>query len=333
MAQKGRILTGMRPTGKLHLGHFVGALENWVRLQDDYECFFLVADYHVLTTKFEALEGMKQNVHDVVLDYLSVGIDPDRSVIALQSKNAEVAELSMLLGMLVTVPRLQRLPALKDVMRDLDIAEPSYGLLGYPVLQTADILLMRANLVPVGEDQASHIEFSRETARRFNRVFADTFPEPEALIGRVGRLVGTDGQAKMSKSVGNAIMLSDSPTEVEAKVRTMYTDPKRLRATDPGTVEGNPVFIYHDAFNDDVAEVDDLKARYREGRVGDVEVKKKLAAALNRFLEPIRERRARYESTPGLVEEIIAAGSAKAKVEAAETIRRTREAMGLEYGI
>jgi tryptophanyl-tRNA synthetase len=330
--RKGRILTGMRPTGKLHLGHYVGALKNWVRLQDEYECFFLVADLHVLTTKNEELSQIQQNIHDVALDYLSVGIDPAKVSISLQSLLPETAELHLLFSMLTTVPRLQRIPSLKDVMRDLEIEIPSYGLLGYPVLQTADICLMRANLVPVGKDQASHIEVSREIARRFNQLYGDVFPEPEALIGDIGTLVGTDGQAKMSKSIGNAIMLSDPPEEVERKVRGMFTDPKRLRATDPGTVEGNPVFIYHDAFNPDTADVDEMKARYREGRIGDVEVKRNLAAAINAFLAPIRERRAAFEAEPKRVRDVILEGTERAAVEARETVRLAKQAMGILFG-
>ncbi len=331
MAKKGRILTGDRPTGKLHLGHYVGSLANRVRLQDQYDCYFIVADYHVLTTRYERASEIGAFVREQVIDYLSVGMDPERSTIYLQSLVPEVCELHLLYSMLISVPRLQRVPTLKDVMRDLEIENPSYGLLGYPVLQAADITMVRANLVPVGKDQSSHLEVTREIARRFNELYGEVFPIPDTLIGDVPTLVGTDGKAKMSKSVGNAIMLSDTPDELRKKVMGMYTDPTRLRATDPGHVEGNPVFQYHDAFNDDTAEVDDLKERYRVGRVGDVEVKKKLVAALERFLEPIRERRAAVEARPGLVDEVIAEGSRKARREAEETLRLAREAMGLTY--
>src|SRR5215217_5095029 len=329
--KKGRILTGDRPTGPLHVGHYVGSLANRVRLQDTYDCFFIVADYHALTTRFENPRDIGQNVHELVLDYLSVGIDPERSVIYLQSLVPETCELHLLFSMLVSVPRLERLPTLKDVVRDLKLETASYGLLGYPVLQASDILIVRGNLVPVGKDQASHLEVTREIARRFNELYGETLPIPDTLIGDVPTLVGLDGKAKMSKSLGNAIMLSDTPDEVRQKVRGMYTDPTRLRATDPGHVEGNPVFQYHDAFNDDTAEVDELKERYRAGRVGDVEVKKKLIAALERFLEPIRERRAHFESKPGLVEEVIAEGSRRARREGEETIRLVRDAMGINY--
>jgi tryptophanyl-tRNA synthetase len=329
--KQGRILTGDRPTGKLHLGHYVGSLANRVRLQDSYECFFIVADYHALTTRYENPRDIGENVHELVLDYLSVGMDPDRSTIYLQSLVPETCELHLLFSMLISVPRLERLPTLKEVVRDLKLETASYGLLGYPVLQAADILIVRGDLVPVGKDQASHLEVTREIARRFNDLYGETFPVPETLIGDVPTLVGIDGKAKMSKSLNNAIMLADTPEEVRQKVMGMYTDPTRIRATDPGHVEGNPVFQYHDAFNDDVAEVDELKERYRAGRVGDVEVKRRLIAALERFLAPIRERRAYYESKPGIVHEVIAEGSRRARQEAEETIGLARDAMGINY--
>jgi tryptophanyl-tRNA synthetase len=329
--RKGRILTGDRPTGKLHLGHYVGTLRNRVRLQDEYECFFLIADYHVLTTRQQDLQEVEQNIRDVLLDNLSVGIDPDKSTILLQSLIPQTPELHLLFSMLVSVPRLQRVPTLKEVMRDLKLETASYGLLGYPVLQAADILVVKGDLVPVGKDQASHIEVTREVARRFNELYRPVFPEPAALIGEVPTLVGTDGRAKMSKSLGNAIYLADDARTVERKVMGMYTDPTRIHATDPGHVAGNPVFIYHDIFNPDKEEIADLKKRYRTGRVGDVEVKKKLARALNSFLEPIRERRAYYEQRPELVEEIIREGSKRGRAIAADTLAEVREAMGIHY--
>src|SRR5262245_30875754 len=333
MASRPRILTGDRPTGRMHLGHYVGTLANRVRLQDEYECFFLVADLHMLTTRteLERLRQTGQNIRDVVLDNLSVGIDPERSTYLLQSLVPEIAEMQLIFSMLVTVPRLQRVPTLKEVMQDLEIEQPSAGLLIYPVLQAADILCVRANLVPVGKDQASHLEVTREIARRFNNLYGETLPEPDTLVGDVPTLVGTDGQAKMSKSLDNAIYLSDDAKTVEQKVRSMYTDPNRIRADIPGRVEGNPVFIYHDAFNPNVAEVDDLKERYRQGKVGDVEVKKKLSAAINALLDPIRERRAELERNPRIVEEVLIEGSARARREADETLRLMKEAMGLNF--
>jgi len=328
-----RILTGDRPTGKLHLGHYVGSLENRVRLQEEYECFFIIADLHSLTTRpgKDFLKEMPNNIRETVLDYLAVGIDPGRSTIFVQSAIPETYELNTIFEMLVTVPRLERVPTIKDMAQAAGLEAIPFGLLGYPVLQAADILLPRAHLVPVGKDNEAHVEVSREIARRFNRLYGQVFPIPQALIGDVPALVGTDGQAKMSKSMGNAILLSDDEETVTRRVFSMYTDPKRIRADIPGTVEGNPVFIYHDIFNPDLKEVNDLKERYRKGRVGDVEVKRKLARALNSFLEPIRERRARYASRPGLVEEILDAGISRMRKEAQGTMALVREAMGL-YG-
>ena len=326
-----RILTGDRPTGDLHLGHYVGSLANRVRLQDEYECFFIIADYHALTTAYDRSAEVQGNIRSLVLDYLSVGMDPERSTIFLQSLVPEIPELYMLFSMLVGVPRLQRMPALKEVMRDLKLETATLGLLEYPVLQAADILCVRGDMVPVGKDQASHVELTREIARRFNDLYRPVFPLPEALIGEVPTLPGTDGKTKMSKSVGNAIFLSDDAETVRRKVMSMYTDPTRIHATDPGHVRGNPVFTYHDAFNGDKEEVADLKRRYRRGRVGDVEVKQRLIRVLDAFLEPIRERRARYEARPGLTEEIVEAGSRRARQEAQETLRLAREAMGLTY--
>ncbi|MDL1901859.1 tryptophan--tRNA ligase [Anaerolineae bacterium CFX9] len=332
MGAKKRILTGDRPTGKMHLGHYVGSLANRLRLQDEYECFFIVADLHTLTTKPERnfLAQLGQNVHDVVLDYLSVGIDPEKSAIFLQSGVTETYELNLIFEMLVTVARLERVPSLKEMAAaaHLDDSMP-FGLLGYPVLQAADILLPRAHLVPVGKDNESHIEVTREIARRFNYLYGEVFPIPDVLIGDVPSLVGTDGQAKMSKSLDNAIFLSDDEETVNQKVRGMFTDPNRIRADIPGRVEGNPVFIYHDAFNPNLDEVNDLKERYLVGKVGDVEVKRKLAVAINNFLEPIRERRARYQSQPGLVEEVLAHGTERTRAEARATMEAVRDAMGM----
>jgi tryptophanyl-tRNA synthetase len=336
MANKKRILTGDRPTGQQHLGHYVGSLKNRVALQHEYECFFIIADLHTLTTRPEKehVDQLRQNIQDTVLDYLAVGIDPEISTIFVQSALPETYELNLICEMLVTLPRVARLPSIKDMARAAQIDEEAvpFGLVGYPVLQAADILLPRAHLVPVGKDNESHVEITREIARRFNRLYGEVFPVPDALIGDVPTLVGTDGQGKMSKSLGNAILLSDDADAVQKKVRGMYTDPKRVRADIPGTVEGNPVFIYHDAFNPDLDEVNDLKERYRQGKVGDVEVKKKLAQAINDFLDPIRERRASYASQPGLVEEILIEGTGRMQAEARETMAQVFEAMGL-YGI
>ena len=330
-AQRKRILTGDRPTGPLHLGHYVGTLANRLRLQVSYECFFIVADLHTLTTRPDRADiaALGDNIREMVLDYLAVGIDPERSAIFLQSGVPETYELNLIFEMLVSVPRLERVPSLKDMAQAADLEAMPFGLLGYPVLQAADILLPRATLVPVGKDNEAHVEVAREIARRFNGLYGEVFPVPEVLLGDVPSLVGIDGQAKMSKSLDNAIFLADDARTVDAKVRRMYTDPNRVRADIPGTVEGNPVFAYHDAFNPDRDEVDDLKARYREGWVGDVEVKIRLARALNAFLEPIRERRAVYARQPGRVEEILRSGTARARHEAGETMAAVRQAMGL----
>ena len=332
MAKK-RILTGDRPTGKLHLGHYVGSLANRVRLQDEYDCFFIIADLHTLTTRPEKehLNELRQNVTDAVLDYLAAGIDPEKSVIYLQSAVPAVYEINLIFEMLVTLPRLQRLPSIKDMARAANISEETlpFGLVGYPVLQAADILTPRAHLVPVGKDNEAHVEITREIARRFNSMYGEVLPLPDVMVGEVPSLIGTDGQAKMSKSLGNAIFLSDDAKTVRKKVFAMYTDPNRVRADVPGRVEGNPVFVYHDAFNPNQDEVEDLKTRYRQGRVGDVEVKEKLTTALNAFLDPIRQRREAYASQKGLVERVIYEGTLRASQEAEETLQAMRKAMGL----
>jgi tryptophanyl-tRNA synthetase len=328
-----RVLTGDRPTGKLHLGHYVGTLANRVRLQDRYEPFLVIADYHTLTThnRREHISQVAANIREIVLDYLSVGIDPEKTTIYVQSQVPQVCELQLIFSMLVTVAQAERIPTLKETIATQGIDSPSMGLLGYPILQAADILLMRADTVPVGKDQEAHVELCREIARRFNRLYGDVFPEPEALVGQVPTLVGLDGRNKMSKSLQNAIYLSDDSETVRKKVMSMYTDPKRIHATDPGTVEGNPVFVYHDVFNAKKDEVAELKRRYRKGEVGDVEVKERLSQAVNEFLEPIRIRRARYNDEAQIVEDILKRGNARAESEAIATLRLSRQAMGLAY--
>src|SRR5437588_1716883 len=328
-----RLLTGLRPTGKFHLGNYVGTFEKDLEPPNsgEYECFFLIADYHSLTTGYESANTIGDDIREGVLDFLAVGIHPNKSTLYLQSLIPEVSELFLLFTMLVSATRAQRIPTLKEQVRDLKLESASLGLLNYPVLQAADILMVRGEVVPVGKDQMSHIELTREVARRFNQLYSPVFPEPEYLAGRFPVLPGTGGEPKMSKSLSNTIMLSDDAETVRKKVMSMFTDPTRLRATDPGHVKGNPVFVYHDAFNDNIEEVRDLKARYTRGKVGDVEVKQKLVAALNRFLDPIRERRAEYERQPGLLEDILAEGSRRARAEARESLRLAREAMGLNY--
>jgi len=331
---KKRILTGDRPTGKLHLGHYVGSLKNRIKLQEEYDCYFIIADLHTLTTQPEKTSDLKNNIRELVLDYLAVGIDPEKATIYLQSAIPEVAELAIIFGNLVSVPRLERMPTLKDVMRDAQIKIPSYGLLGYPVLQAADILMVKADLVPVGRDQESHIEITREIAREFNRLYGETFPVPEALIPKdIGTLPGTDGKAKMSKSAGNVINLSDSASEVKKKVMAMYTDPKRIHGDEPGDTRNNPVFIYLGAFSQSEkskSKVEELKARYRDGRVKDVEVKEFLVEVLEEFLQPIRKKRAEFEKQPGLVEKILKEGTQKARAEAQKTLSDVHRAMKLD---
>ncbi len=331
MDNKKRILTGDRPTGRLHLGHYVGSLQNRVKLQNEYDCFFIIADLHTLTTAPEKkkLEKLPENIRQLVLDYLSVGMDADKSTIYLQSAVPEVTYLSLLFSMLITVPRAQRVPTLKEQMRNCKIEQPSVGLLTYPILQAADILMVKANLVPVGKDQQSHIEVTREIARKFNKLYGRVFTEPEPLIGDVPTLVGLDGKEKMSKSLDNCIYLSDSSGTVNEKVMSMYTDPNRVHPTDPGTVEGNPVFIYHNVFNTNKEEVRDFKKRYKEGRIGDVEVKRRLAEVINEFLDPIREKRKEYENQPEKIEGILKTGSRKARKEAKKVLEEVQNAMML----
>jgi tryptophanyl-tRNA synthetase len=321
------MLTGDRPTGKMHLGHYVGSLADRIRHQDETEAFFIVADLHLLTTK-NSPDDIKQvdaRAREMVLDAIAAGIDPQKVTFYLQSGVPEISSIYTLLQSLVTVARLERLPSLKDMARDADIEMP-FMLLGYPVLQTADILCVRANLVPVGKDNLAHVEVAREIARRFNYLYGEVFPIPEASA-ESATLVGTDGHRKMSKSLDNAIFLSDSAAEVERKVRRMYTDPNRVRADVPGTVEGNPVFVYHEHFNPDRRQVEDLKDRYRRGVVGDVEVKSALSAAVNGFLEPMRERRSQYDH-PGMIERILVEGTERVREETRLTLREMERAMG-----
>jgi tryptophanyl-tRNA synthetase len=323
----------MRPTGRLHLGHLVGALHNWVPLQDQYDCFYFVADWHALTSEYADTSNITTHALDNVADWLAAGIDPERSTIFIQSLVPEHAELYLLLSMVIPIPWLERVPTYKEQRDQLSEKDLStLGFLGYPLLQTADVAMYDANLVPVGEDQVAHLELGREAIRRFHQFFGDVFVEPQPLLTREGerRLPGLDNR-KMSKSYGNTINLSDDADAVTKKVRQMYTDPKRIRADIPGTVEGNPVFMYHDAFNRNTAEVEDLKARYRAGKVGDVEVKTKLAAAMNATLEPMRERRQAVLSKPDRIREIAVEGSRRARLVAQATMERVRDAVKLRY--
>lgn len=327
-APRSRLLTGDRPTGPLHLGHLVGTLRNRVRLQDAYDCTFIVADLHMLTTRNapDQIAEIDANARTLVLDALSAGLDPARVTFYLQSLVPEVLELAGLFQSLVTVNRLERIPSLKEMARDAG-QEMSFALLGYPVLQAADILAVRAEAVPVGKDNYAYVEVTREIARRFNARYGTVFPEPETVEGDVPTLVGTDGQRKMSKSLGNAIALGDPPPVVRKKVMGMFTDPNRLTPDTPGRVEGNPVFVYLDAFGADLTAIELLKDRYRAGRVGDVEVKAYLVEVLESVLQPMRERREAF-SAPGVVEAMIEEGSSRVRAETQETLRQVRAAMG-----
>jgi len=338
----GRILSGMRPTGRLHLGNYVGALENWVRLQDSgWTNFHMVADWHMLTTGYEDTSQLQQHTWDMVLDWLAAGLDPEKSVIFVQSAVKEHAELHLLLSMLVSKARLERIPTLKEQIRDLGMDEQtiSYGHLGYSVLQAADILLYQATHVPVGEDQVPHVELSREIARRFNFVYcqdrAPVFTEPEPQITAFARLRGLDGR-RMSKSVGNTILLTEDAKSLEEKVRQAYTDPKKIRRDDPGRPEadesdGHPgcvVWEYHRKFNADEAEA--IAVACRAGQLGCVADKQHLARVMNAALEPLRERRARWEKDPDAVKDVLAAGTRKARAVASETMDQVRSAMGVK---
>ena len=343
--KRGRILSGMRPTGRLHLGNYVGALENWVRLQNEgWENFHMVADWHMLTTGYEHTAGLQDDIFDMVVDWLAAGLDPEKSVIFVQSAVKEHAELHLLFSMLVSKARLERIPTLKEQIRDLHLDEQtiSYGHLGYSVLQAADILLYRATHVPVGEDQVPHVELTREIARRFNFLYCQdappVFPEPEAQLTNFARLRGLDGK-RMSKSVGNTILLTDEAKDVEAKVRQAYTDPKKIRANDPGRPEADPsdghegcvVWEYHRKFNpgDGEEQAEGIARRCRAGQLACVPNKRHLTQILNDALEPIRERRRRWLADPDAVHDVIARGNERARAEAQFTMEQVREAMGL----
>lgn len=336
LAQK-RVLTGIRPTGPLHLGHYAGALENWVKLQHKYDCSFLIADYQVADYA-DSLPRVRSAVWEVALDWLAVGLDPESSRFVIESMVPEHAELMAWLAWFLPVGMLERNPTLKveieaiEYSKNLKAKRKAVPLAFYiyPAMQVANILLSRADLVPVGADQLPHLELARETARRFNREVKPIFPAPEALLGRVPRLVGTDGNAKMSKSRGNTIDLKDSAETVAKKVRRMYAGPPR-GAKEAGKVEENPVFLYLDAFDHDAAQVQNLKERYKRTGVSNQELKDRLTSVLNELLEPMRERRAQYESNMSFVREALDQGSKRARAIAQETIEMVHNALDLNY--
>lgn len=330
---KKRILTGDRPTGKLHLGHFVGSIVNRIKLQEQYDCYFIIADLHTLTTKpnKDDLLKVRENIREMVLDYLACGIDPAKSTIYLQSACPAVYEMNLIFEMLVSVNRLSQIPSLKEMAKNahIDPENLPFGLLGYPILQSADILMAKADLVPVGKDNESHVEITRDVARKFNLLYGDYFPMPEVLLSELPSLVGTDNKGKMSKSADNCIYLAEDSKTLSKKVRGMYTDPNRIHAHIPGTVEGNPVFVYHDYFNPNKDQVADFKKRYREGNITDVEIKDALFESLDKFLTPIREKRAEIEKEKGFVEKVIYEGTLKMIELSNEVLKGMKSQMGL----
>ena len=326
--KKPRILTGDTPSGRLHLGHYVGTLENRVKLQHQYDTYILLANVHAYANDFKSGDIINQNVYQVFLDNLAVGIDPQVSTIYLESGIPETLELYSYFLTMVTHARAIRNPSVKDEIKYKKF-DPSMGFICYPILQAADILGFNANLVPVGEDQLPVIEQTREIARDFNKAFGDTFVVPKAMVGRVPRLIGTDGVNKMSKSGHNAILLSDDEATLKQKISSCYTDPSRIHATDPGHVDGNPVFEYHRAFNPNKDEVKDLEIRYKKGQVGDREVKDKLFVALNNFLAPIREKRKFYEDRPKLAKEILVEGTKKAQKVVSATLEQVKSKLSV----
>lgn len=350
---KPRLLTGDTPTGRLHLGHWVGSLENRVEMQKDYECYFVIANTHAFTTRVDRPAEIHQSVMDIVLDYLAAGIDPKQSCIFIESDVPAIFELTAFFSMVIPFPRIMRNPTIKDEIRDKNLGENySFGFLLYPVMQVADILAFRPAVVPVGEDQIPYLEITREVARRFNQLYCGVDPHTKDedylkaggllpivhfKMGRSRRLVGlgppdSEGRLlKMSKSLNNSIMLSDDPDTVRKKIMTMYTDPKRIHATDPGSIENNPLWVYHDIFNPDKTWVEEAKDRYRNGKIGDVECKKKLIECILILLEPMQKRRAEYENDPAQILKVIKEGAARANQTATETLRLVKEAVKQIY--
>ncbi len=327
---KKRILTGDTPTGKLHLGHYVGTLENRVALQDEYDTFIINADMHAFAYPKYVGEPdfVARAVVDVAIGNLAVGLDPHKTTMFVESGIPELYELATIFSMLITHNRALRNPTIKDEIKMKDMGDDySLGFIFFPTLQVADIIGVKADLVPVGIDQKPHVEQAFEVAEKFNTKYGQTFPMPAVKIGRVGKLVGTDGNPKMGKSLGNTIYLHESEADLKQKVMSMYTDPARIHATDPGTVEGNPVFIYHDVFNPNTAEVQDLKSRYTAGKVGDIEVKEKLFVVLNEFLSPIREKYTYYEQHEDEVKQILRAGTQKTRAIVQEVLAEVKEKM------
>jgi tryptophanyl-tRNA synthetase len=321
------VLSGMRPTGSLHLGHLVGALRNWIKLQEQCHCFYTIVTWHALSSEYQNSKAIKKNIFEVAVDWISIGLDPDKSVLFIQSDVKEHAELHLLLSMVIPLPWLQRVPTFKEMQRELpDKDINTYGFFGYPVLQTADILIYKANAVPVGEDQAYHLEFAREVTRRFNRLFGEIFPEPQTFLTNVPKLAGTDGR-KMSKSYGNSIYLKDPPELIQKKIETMKTDTRRKRRSDPGIPDDCPVYTLHKAF---VAREkrDELAQRCRTAGIGCLDCKAVAIESILNILAPYREQRKRFEKNPNLVWEILEEGNKKARQVAQKTMEEVRSAIG-----
>ncbi len=322
------VLSGMRPTGPLHLGHLAGALRNWLKFQEHYKCYYTIVTWHALSSEYQNSKAIKDYTFEVAVDWLSTGLDPEKSVLFVQSDIKEHAELHLLLSMITPLPWLQRVPTFKEMQRELpDKDLNTYGFLGYPVLQAADILIYKADAVPVGEDQASHLEFVREVTRRFNRLFGRIFPEPQTFFTEVSKLAGTDGR-KMSKSFGNAILLKDSPEVIRQKISTMMTDVRRKRRTDPGVPEDCPVFTLHKAFVT-TKQREELAQGCRTAGIGCLECKNVVIESLLNLLTPYREKRDEFEKKPQLVWEILEEGNDKARLVAQKTMEEVRSAVGL----
>ncbi|GAB6098961.1 tryptophan--tRNA ligase [Halanaerocella petrolearia] len=328
MGDKGTILSGSRPTGKLHLGHLIGVLDNWKNLQDDYNCIFEVADWHALTTKYDETENIKQHTREMVADWISAGIDPEKSTLFIQSDVPEIAELHLLLSMIVSVGRLERNPTYKEQTEELGKKDSiPFGLLEYPVLQAADILFPKADTVPVGEDQLPHIEITRDIARRFNYLYEEVFPEPEPKLAKVPRLPGLDGR-KMSKSYGNAIYLADDEEEIKNKVNQMVTDPDRVRLSDPGNPDVCSVYSFYEIFNED--ECAEIKEGCESADLGCVACKQGLADELNDRLAGIRQKREELLANPEEIDQILEEGTKKVRKLARKTLEEVRSAMNLK---
>lgn len=328
MSQKKRVVSGMRPTGKLHLGHYLGVLKNWLKLQADYECFFFVADWHSLTTEYENPAKVKDSTREILIDWLAAGIDPEKSTIFVQSRVPEHAELHLLLSMITPISWLERVPSYKEIKNELNDRDLStYGFLGYPLLQTADVAIYNGNLVPVGQDQLAHLELSREIVRRFNHLYGETLVEPKSVLTESPKLLGTDGR-KMSKSYNNSIYLSEDLKDVEKKVLGMMTDPARKRRTDPGNPEICPVFDYHKVYStaDEIAKVD---SGCRSAAIGCIDCKKIFLTHLIPFLKEHQEKRKKFEDNPKILDEIVEAGQKKAREQAQKTLSLVYEKMGI----